>query len=292
MAATGLGAIVTAARGAGHGAGAFNVIGIEHAEAIVAGAEAAAAPVVLQISENCVRYHGALRPIGQAALVIAAAAAVPVAVHLDHATSAELVTEAGQLGFGSVMYDASTRPYERNVEATAGIAAWCHDHGMWIEAEIGEIGGKDGAHAPGTRTRPQEAAGFAAATGVDALAVAVGSSHAMVTRDAVLDLELIGQIRAAVAVPLVLHGSSGVPDDMLAAAVRAGLTKINIATQLNKKFTADVRAFLAADREVVDPRRYVAAGREAIAREVTRLLGVLGADGTARHVGAADATPP
>jgi fructose-bisphosphate aldolase, class II len=291
MAATGLGAIVTAARAAGHGAGAFNVIGIEHAEAIVAGAEAADAPVVLQISENCVRYHGALGPIGQAALAIAAAAAVPVAVHLDHATSAELVTEAGRLGFGSAMYDGSTRPYAQNVAATADIASWCHDHGMWIEAEIGEIGGKDGAHAPGTRTRPQEAAGFAAATGVDVLAVAVGSSHAMVTRDAVLDLELIGRIRAAVRVPLVLHGSSGVPDDMLAAAVRAGLTKINIATQLNKEYTAAVRAFLAADREVVDPRRYVAAGRDAIAREVTRLLGVLGAGGAARGSDAADARP-
>jgi fructose-bisphosphate aldolase, class II len=290
MPATGLAAIVTAARAAGHGAGAFNVIGIEHAEAIVAGAEAAGAPVVLQISENCVAYHGALRPIGQAALAIAAAAAVPVAVHLDHATSAELVTEAGRLGFGSAMYDASTRPYAQNVGATADVAAWCHDHGMWIEAEIGEIGGKDGAHAPSTRTRPQDAAGFAAATGVDALAVAVGSSHAMVTRDAVLDLELIGRIRAVVRVPLVLHGSSGVPDDMLAAAVRAGLTKINIATQLNKEFTAAVRAFLAADREVVDPRRYVAAGRDAIAREVTRLLGVLGAGG-ARDGGAAGARP-
>ena len=112
----------------------------------------------------------------------------------------------------------------------------------------------------------------------------------MLTRDAVLDLELIGQIRAAVGVPLVLHGSSGVPDAMLAAAVRAGLTKINIATQLNKEFTAAVREFLAADREAVDPRRYLGAGRDAIAREVTRLLGVLGARGAAR--GPAGATPP
>jgi fructose-bisphosphate aldolase class II len=282
MPATGLGTILTEATAAGHGAGAFNVIGIEHAEAIVAGAAAAGAPVVLQISENCVRYHGALRPIGQASLAIAAAAAVPVAVHLDHATSEDLVTEAGRLGFGSVMFDASTRRYADNVRATAGVAAWCHDHGMWIEAEIGEIGGKDGVHAPGARTRPGEAAAYAAATGVDALAVAVGSSHAMLTRDAVLDLELIGRIHAAVAVPLVLHGSSGVPDEMLAAAVAAGLTKINIATQLNKEFTAAVRAYLAEDAAVVDPRRYLAAGRDAIAAEVTRLLGILGAAGTAR----------
>lgn len=283
MPVTGLGTILTEAATAGHGAGAFNVIGIEHAEAIVAGAEAAGAPVVLQISENCVRYHGALRPVGQASLAVAATAAVPVAVHLDHATSEELVTEAGRLGFGSVMYDASTRPYEANVAATAEMTAWCHDRGMWMEAEIGEIGGKDGAHDPGTRTRPEEAAAYAAATGVDALAVAVGSSHAMLTRDAVLDLDLVGRIHAAVGVPLVLHGSSGVPDEMLAAAVAAGLTKINIATQLNKEFTAAVRAFLAADPAVVDPRRYAAAGRDAVAREVTRLLGVLGAAGGARR---------
>ncbi len=107
--------------------------------------------------------------------------------------------------------------------------------------------------------------------------MAVGSSHAMLTRDAVLDLDLIGRIHSAVGVPLVLHGSSGVPDAMLAAAVAAGLTKINIATQLNKEFTAAMRAFLASDAVVVDPRRYIAAGRDAIAREVTRLLGVLGA---------------
>jgi len=277
MPAVGLGAIVAPAVEAGRGVGAFNVIGVEHAEAIVAGAEAAGAPVVLQISENCVAYHGALAPIGQAALAIAAAASVPVAVHLDHATSGELVEQAAGLGFGSAMYDASTLPYQENVRATAEVAAWCHERGMWLEAEIGEIGGKDGVHAPGARTKPGEAAGYAAGTGVDALAVAVGSSHAMLTRDARLDLELTARIHAAVGVPLVLHGSSGVPDGQLAAAVRAGLTKINIATQLNKMFTAAVRSYLAGNPEAVDPRRYTAAGRDAVAHEVTRLLSVIGA---------------
>jgi fructose-bisphosphate aldolase, class II len=275
MPAVGLGAIVAEAAAAGRGVGAFNVVGIEHAEAIVTGAQAAGAPVVLQISENCVRYHGGLRPIGQAALAIAQSAALPVAVHLDHATEEELVREAAELGFGSAMYDASALPYQENVTATAAVAAWGHEHGLWVEAEIGEIGGKDGVHALGARTDPREAAAFAAATGVDGLAVAVGSSHAMLTRDAVLDLELIGRIHAAVGVPLVLHGSSGAPDDMLTAAIAAGLTKINIATQLNKVFTAAVRAYLDDDAKVVDPRRYTAAGREAIAAEVTRLLGVL-----------------
>src|SRR5262249_60119255 len=135
------------------------------------------------------------------------------------AAEAGLIRDAVAAGLGSVMYDASAAPYHQNVAATAEVARWCHEHGVWVEAELGEIGGKDGVHAAGARTRPDEAARYAAQTGVDGLAVAVGSSHAMLTRDAVLDLALIGQISAAVAVPLVLHGSSGVPDDDLAAAI-------------------------------------------------------------------------
>jgi len=269
--------IIAAARAEGQGVGAFNLIGIEHAEAIVSGADAAGLPVVLQISENCVRYHGALEPIALAVLAIARSAAVPVAVHLDHATGADLVRAAAGLGLGSVMFDASELDYMANVAATAELAAWCHEREIWIEAELGEIGGKNGVHDPGARTRPDDAADYVAATGVDALAVAVGSSHAMLTRDAVLDLDLIGQIRARVPllVPLVLHGSSGVPDVSLGKAVMAGMTKINIATQLNKVFTAAVRERLAADERLVDPRKYQAAGRTAVAAEVTRLLGVL-----------------
>ena len=280
MPAVGMAQIVGPASAAGRGVGAFNVIGIEHAEAIVTGAEAAGAPVVLAISQNCVAYHGALEPIAAAMLAIARAAAVPVAVHLDHATGEDLVRAAADAGLGSVMYDASGLPYAGNVAATARVSRWCHDRGIWTEAELGEIGGKDGVHSPRARTRPDQAAAYAAATGVDALAVAVGSSHAMLTRDAVLDLGLIARIHQAVPVPLVLHGSSGVPDEGLAAAVTAGMTKINVATQLNKAFTAAVRARLAADPALVDPRRYGADGRDAVAREVTRLLQVLRAAGT------------
>jgi len=269
--------IMAAAQADGTGVGAFNLIGIEHAEAIVAGAEAAGLPVVLQISENCVKYHGALEPVALAALAIARSAAVPVAVHLDHATSVELVRAAAGIGISSVMFDASALEYAANLAATAEVAAWCHKRGIWVEAELGEIGGKDGVHAAGARTRPQDAVAYAGATGVDALAVAVGSSHAMLTRDAVIDFDLIGRIRAEVPapVPLVLHGSSGVPDAALGKAILAGMTKINIATQLNKVFTAAVRERLAADERLVDPRQYGAAGREAVAAEVTRLLKVL-----------------
>lgn len=273
------GDLVSVARAMGRAAVAFNVIGVEHAEAIVLGAERAAVPVILQLSENCVRYHGALRPIASACLAIADAATLPIAVHLDHATSAGLVREAVDLGIGSVMFDASALDYAANVAATADVAAWCHNAGVWVEAELGEVGGKDGVHAPGARTRPDEAAAYVAATGVDALAVAVGSSHAMLTRDAVLDLELIGRLAAAVPVPLVLHGSSGVPDDDLVCAVRSGMIKINIATQLNKIYTAAVRSALARDDRLVDPRAYGAAGRDAVAAEVARLAELVGQAG-------------
>jgi fructose-bisphosphate aldolase class II len=269
------GQIVGDAARAGRGVGAFNVIQLEHAQALVDGAERAGAPVILQISENAVKYHRALEPIGLATLAVARTSSVPVAVHLDHATRAELVREAVALGFGSVMYDASVLPYDENVEATRAVVEHCHAAGVFVEAELGEVGGKDGVHAPGARTDPNEAAAFVEATGIDALAIAVGTSHAMLKKTASLDLDLIAANRKAVPVPLVLHGSSGVPDADLTRAVEAGMTKVNIATSLNQAFTGAVREYLAANPKVVDTRKYLAPGRDAVAAEVARLLGVL-----------------
>ena len=257
------------------GVGAFNVILLEHAEAIVAGAEAAGLPVILQISENCVTYHGSLEPILAGTLAVARQAKVPAVVHLDHAENEELVRQAVELGVHSVMFDASHDKYDENVRRTAAIAEFCHAAGVHVEAELGEVGGKDGVHAPGVRTDPEDAKAFAAATGVDSLAVAVGSSHAMTERTAVLDLDLIAAIAQAVPVPQVLHGSSGVSDEQLAGAVRAGLVKVNISTHLNGLFTQAVREKLAADEKLVDPRKYVAPARRAVADEVERLLGLL-----------------
>jgi fructose-bisphosphate aldolase, class II len=188
-----------------------------------------------------------------------------------------LVHEAVRLGLGSVMYDASTMSYADNVASTSDVVAHCHAHGVYVEAELGEVGGKDGVHAPGARTDPAEARAYVEATGIDALAVAVGTSHAMLTRDAAIDLELIARLHETVPVPLVLHGSSGVPDADLTRAVAAGMTKVNIATQLNKSFTAAVRGYLAEHPDVVDTRKYLAQAREAVAEEVARLLRVLGA---------------
>ena len=279
MPAAGMGEIIGPAQAAGRGVGAFNVIGIEHAEAIVAGAEAAGAPVVLQISENCVAYHGALEPIARACLSVAGSAAVPVAVHLDHATREDLVQAAAGLGLRSVMYDASALPYGRNVEATAAMARWCHDRGIWVEAELGEIGGKNGVHSPLARTRPGrggrlcrgDRGGRAGGRGRQ-LARHADPRRGPGSRAHRGDPRR-GQ-RAAGAARLVRGsrrrpgrgGPRGNDENQRGHPAEQGLHR-------RRPFC------LNGDPGMVDPRRYGSAGRDAVAAEVARLLHVIGGAG-------------
>lgn len=268
--------LVTLARQAqakGQGLGAFNVVFLEHGEQQVGAAERAGVGLVLQISQNAITFHGGdLVPIGRAVLALAEQASVPVVAHLDHADDIELCRQAVDLGFGSVMYDGSKLPYADNVAATREVVGYAHAAGASVEAELGEVGGKNGVHDPSARTDPDEAVEFVAATGVDLLAVAVGSSHAMTTRGAELDLDLIASLREAVDVPLVLHGSSGVSDDGMRMAIRAGMTKINVSTHLNVVYTEALRAALAAQPGSVDPRKYTAPAAQALGLEAERLL--------------------
>ena len=266
--------VLAEAAAAGRAVAAFNVIQLEHAEAYAAAAERVNLPVVMQISENCVRYHGSLAPIAAATLAIADACSQPVVVHLDHAEDVTLVEEAVRLGMTSVMFDGSTLADDENRSVTRRVVELCRAAGVSVEAELGEVGGKDGVHAPGVRTDPADAARFVADTGVDALAVAVGSSHAMTDRTAELDTDLIAALHDSVLVPLVLHGSSGVPDDGLVAAVRAGMTKVNIATHLNQVFTRAMTQRLEA-APTVDTRKYLGAARDAVTDEAARLLQLL-----------------
>ena len=273
--------LVAAAAKRSGGVAAFNVITLEHAEGIVAGAQRAATPVILQVSENTVAFHGALGPLSAALAALAGDAEVPVSLHLDHVEAPDLWGRAAAAGYSSVMVDGGALPYDRNVAVTAEATALLHERGLAVEAELGYVGGKDtqvtNAHAPGVRTDPRQAAEFTRATGVDALAIAVGSSHAMTTRTAELDVALIAALRDAVPVPLVLHGSSGVPDEALRAAVRAGIVKVNIGTALNVAYTGAVRMALTADGDspAVDPRRALRSARAAIADTVAHLLDVV-----------------
>lgn len=271
------GDLVREAAAAGRAVAAFNIITLEHAEAVVAGAEETGLPVILQLSENAVKFRGGhLLPISRAATACAEAAAVPVGLHLDHVKSADLLRRAADAGYSSVMYDAAHLPYADNLEATRSAADWARANGLWIEAELGEVGGKDGAapldpHAPGARTDPDEARRFVADAGVDALAVAIGSSHAMTSRTASLDHALLARLAKTVEVPLVLHGSSGLPDSELAAAVAGGIRKVNIGTALNVAMTGAIRAHLTP----ADPRPYLTAARSAMAATAAAMISAL-----------------
>lgn len=265
--------LIERARHEGVGLGAFNVICLEHAEAIAEGSARAGRPVIMQVSENAARFRGSFGPITDACAALARAAETDVAVHLDHVQDTALLDDLDTGAVSSVMIDASTADYAVNVATTRGVVDWGHQRGLWVEAELGQVGGKGGApalgaHQPGARTDPDDAARYVAATGVDGLAVAVGSVHAMTTRTAVLDLDLVAALRARVDVPLVLHGSSGVSAETLADAVASGIVKVNIGTALNMAFTAAVRSELTADPDQVDPRHYLAPAREAMAAVV------------------------
>lgn len=257
--------------------GAFNVITLVHLEAVLQGAEEAGHPVIVQVSENAIRFHGGqILPLARAAAAAAQLTSVPVALHLDHVTQPALLQQAADAGFSSAMFDAGAALYADNVAATEAAARWAHHHDLWLEAELGYVGGKPGApasaHDVGTRTDPAEAALFVAATGVDALAVAVGSSHAMTTQTASLDHDLIATLADAVGVPLVLHGSSGVAPDQLTAAIKAGMRKINVGTALNVAYTNAVRHALGVEGTGSDPRKYLASARAAVADVVKDLL--------------------
>lgn len=263
------------------GVAAFNVITLEHAQGIVRSASERALPVILQVSQNTVAYQeGHVGALAAGLVVLAEKAASPVALHLDHIEDADLMRQGVDCGFTSVMIDAGRRPYEENVRYTAKQTTWLHDLGVYVEAELGFVGGKRtqtvSAHAPGVRTDPDEAAAFVESTDVDALAVAVGTSHAMTSPTATLDFDLIGRLRRAVAVPLVLHGSSGVADDNLRRAIRAGIVKINVGTALNVAFTSALRETLCGSASS-DPRPFLRQARDAVASTSAHLLGVINA---------------
>ncbi|MEU1473844.1 class II fructose-bisphosphate aldolase [Streptomyces sp. NPDC005760] len=272
------GELVTRAAATRSAVAAFNIITLEHAEAAITAAESLDSPVVLQVSENAVKFrHGRLLPLARAAVTAAERAAVPVALHLDHVQSDDLLHRAADAGFGSVMYDAAHLPYAENLAATRTAADWAHSQGLWIEAELGEVGGKQGrppldAHAPGARTDPAEARAFVTDSGVDALAVAIGSAHAMTERTATLDHDLLERLSTTLDVPLVLHGSSGVRDDELTVAVAGGIAKVNVGTALNAAMTGAIREFLAAHPEAVDSRTYLSAGRDAMVEAARRII--------------------
>jgi fructose-bisphosphate aldolase class II len=274
--------LVRRAQVAGAGVPAFNIVTLEHVEAVAEAAERSGADLILQISENAVRFHhGQLHPLASAAAAVSRASSADLSLHLDHVTDLALLEQAAGAGMSSVMFDAGALPYSENVAATSKASALARAAGLWFEAELGYVGGKCGspssAHEPGVRTDPAEAEEFVAACRPDGLAVAVGSTHAMTERTARLDLTLVQELAGLLDVPLVLHGSSGVSPADLRAAARAGMRKINVGTALNLAYTSAVRQDLANDPAATDPRRYLRSARERMAAAVIDFVSVVSA---------------
>jgi fructose-bisphosphate aldolase class II len=271
--------------------GAFNANTMEQVQAIVLAAQEENAPVIIQISHRALQYVGSgsvilgLRYMAEIGKVAAQSVSVPVALHLDHATESE-VLQAIEMGFTSVMFDGGDRPLKENIEVTRKLCEIAHSVGVSMEAELGEVPRADSsgiAQPVSELTCVEDASEFVRATRIDVLAVAIGSVHGVKQKSVELDLERLKAIRAAVDIPLTLHGSSGVTDACIAEGIRLGLCKVNVATQLNQAFTWAVRAKLSDDPKEIDPRRYLNLGRDAMVEQVRERIRFVGASRKAAH---------
>ncbi|MGQ9676615.1 MAG: class II fructose-1,6-bisphosphate aldolase [Chloroflexota bacterium] len=264
--------------------GAFNAFNLEMVQAIVEAAEEERSPLILQISQGAIKYAG-LEQATEMVKVAAQLASVPVVLHLDHGTDFAQVVRCLRAGFTSLMYDGSAKPFDENVAVTRHIVEMGHAVGVSVEAELGRIGGVEDhlnvSELEATMTDPKEARRFVELTGVDSLAVAVGTVHQMTTRTAQINFERISALREAAGIPLVLHGASGVPDEGVREAVARGICKINIATHLNKAFVEAVGQALAANPGVVDPRKILVRGKEAVKEGVREKIRLFGSNGRA-----------
>jgi tagatose 1,6-diphosphate aldolase GatY/KbaY len=263
--------------------GAFNVENMEMVQAVIAAAEELSSPVIIQTTPGTLKYADPELYYANVAAA-AKAAKVPVVMHLDHGSSFDLAMRCFRAGYTSVMIDGSHDPFEQNIAVTKSVVNACHAAGVPVEAELGKVGGKeddlDGGEGNGY-TVPSEAAEFVEKTGVDSLAVAIGTAHGVYKGIPKLDLERISQIRQVVSVPLVLHGTSGVPDDTVRECIRRGMCKVNYATDLRIAFSNGVKEYLAANPDVYYPKKYCAKGRELVKQYVMSKILVCGSNGRA-----------
>ena len=263
--------------------GAFNVENMEMVQAVIAAAEELRSPVILQTTPGTLKYAPPEMYYANVAAA-AKAATVPVVMHLDHGSSFDLALRCFRAGYTSIMIDGSQKNFEENIALSKSVVDACHAGGIPVEAELGKVGGKeddlDGGDGNGY-TVPEEAAEFVARTGVDFLAVAVGTAHGVYKGIPKLDIDRISRIRALVDVPLVLHGTSGVPDETVSECIARGMCKVNYATDLRIAFTKGVKDYLAQNPDVYDPKKYSAAGRENVKQYVMQKIKVCGSDGRA-----------
>lgn len=266
----------------GYAVGAFNVENMEMIKAVLAAAEEMRSPVMLQTTPSTLKYAS---PELFAAMVKAEAAkvSVPVCLHLDHGSSFDLAIRAIEAGYSSVMIDGSALAFADNIALSAAVAEKAHLAAIPVEAELGTVGGKEDSlvRNGSIYTDPDDAVQFVAETGVDSLAVAIGTAHGIYKSTPKIDVDRLSAIRKVVSIPLVLHGTSGVPEDVVAECVRRGICKVNYATDLRIAYTAGVREYLAANPDAYDPKKYGAVGMKKVTDYVEGKMTLLGSCGKA-----------
>lgn len=249
--------------------GAFNVENMEMIQAVIAAAEAENAPVILQTTPSTLKYADTSLYYAMAKAV-AEKTFIPVAIHLDHGSSAELCEKAANDGYTSLMIDGSKLPLDQNIQLTKRVVEMAKTYPACpsVEAELGKLGGKEDdvevKDGEDTCTDPMEAVRFVEESGIDSLAVAIGTAHGFYKGVPKLEFERLSEIRNNVSVPLVLHGSSGVPDEDVVKAISLGICKVNFATELRVAYTDAVKECIHQDPSVYDPKKYGALGREAV----------------------------
>ena len=269
---------------AGHYAvGAFNVENMEMVMAVVQAAEESRAPVIMQTTPSTVKYAGLDYYLAMAKAA-AERATVPVAMHLDHGDSFELAMQALRTGYTSIMIDGSHDSFEDNIALTRRVTDACAPSGVPVEAELGKVGGKEDDLEGGDGnpfTDPQQAKEFVERTGVDSLAVAIGTAHGLYKGVPKLDFDRLSAIRELVSIPLVLHGASGVPDETVRESIRRGICKVNFATELRIAFSDGVKKYLAENPDAFDPKKYCKVGRAGVVALVKEKIALCGSNGQA-----------
>ena len=267
-----------------YGVGAFNVENLEFVMAVLAAAEETKSPVIMQTTPGTIKTAGLDYFYG---MVKAAAerATVPVALHLDHGDGYDRCMQALRTGYTSVMIDGSHESFEDNIALTKSVADAGKAMGVPVEAELGKVGGKedDGPAVEGENpyTDPEEAKEFVARTGCTSLAIGVGTAHGVYTETPHIQQDVVKAIREAVDVPLVLHGTSGVPDEQVAEAVKNGICKVNYATELRQAYTKGYQAYMAENPTCFDPKKPGKAGMAEITKIVKIRMENLGSVGRA-----------
>ena len=262
----------------GYAIGAFNVENMEMAMAVVAAAEETKSPVLIQTTPGTVKYANLELYLANVE-ALARNASVPVAMHLDHGNSFELCMKAYRVGYTSIMIDGSKLSFEDNIALTKSVVDVCHSGNVPVEGELGKVGGKEDDLVNGDDnpyTDPQEAKEFVERTGVDYLAVGIGTSHGIYKGVPKVNVECLSEIRKVVDVPLVLHGTSGVPDDQVRDCISRGICKVNYATDLRIAFSNGIKAYLKENPDAYDPKKYNAVGMEEVKKYVMQKMEVVG----------------